>query len=155
MSQHSDGYLLSIAETIGSSMTCDRARIGAIIVGNDGLIRSSGYGSAPPGWPTCDQIGHELVSFGNGRQSCFRTVHAEAAAIAAAARRGIAVEGCTMYVNVTPCYDCAKMIAQVGISRVVYGGEYSSARSGGIDTVALMRKYGIQVDLEKPNAKAT
>lgn len=145
---NSDSYLLSIATSLGSSMTCDRARIGAIVVAQDNeLILSSGYGSAPTGWLTCDEIGHELVSFGNGRESCFRTVHAEANAIVSAARRGVAIDGCTMYVNVTPCYDCAKLIAQVGIKRVVYGGEYSSARSGGIDTVALMRHYGIEVDL--------
>ncbi len=99
-------------------MTCDRARVGAVIV-RDKRVIASGYGGAPSGSRTCDQIGHALMN-----NHCVRTVHAEMNAIAQAARYGPSVDGCDLYTTVMPCFNCAKMIAACGIARVYYLEEY-------------------------------
>jgi dCMP deaminase len=61
-------------------------------------------------------------------EHCIRTVHAEANAIAWAARRGIAIEGATAYVSMTPCRDCAKLMITAGIKRVVVKKDYHSSQ---------------------------
>ncbi|MFH0882182.1 MAG: dCMP deaminase family protein, partial [bacterium] len=99
-------------------MTCDRARVGAVIV-KDKRVIASGYGGAPSGSVTCDEVGHAMHN-----EHCVRTVHAEMNAIAQAARFGPSTDGCDMYVTVMPCFNCAKMIAAVGIKRVYYLNEY-------------------------------
>lgn len=99
-------------------MTCDRAQVGAVIV-RDKRVIASGYGGAPTGSQTCDEVGHAML-----HGHCVRTVHAEMNAIAQAARFGPSVDGCDMYVTVMPCWNCAKMIAAVGIRRVFYIRDY-------------------------------
>jgi deoxycytidylate deaminase len=75
--------------------------------------------------PDCDTVGHEMKEMG-GRQSCVRTTHAEANAIAQAARNGASTNGATIYTTASPCYDCAKLIINAGIVCVVYGEFYAS-----------------------------
>jgi len=137
-----DTYFMIIADAVSLRMSCDRARIGAVIVSPERRILATGYGGAPSGWPSCDEVGHELVEI-NGRQSCVRTVHAEENAILTAARHGVRLSGGTIYTTASPCYDCFKMIAQAGITCIVYGTTYIGGR--GVDVPALAAKHGMQV----------
>jgi len=139
-----DPYFMIIADAVSLRMSCDRARIGAVIVSSDRRILSTGYGGAPSGWPSCDEVGHELVDMG-GRQSCVRTVHAEENAIVTAARHGVQCDGGVLYTTAMTCYDCFKMSAQAGIQRIVYAAEYKSARSGTIDILKLAAERGIMM----------
>ncbi|MBZ0266089.1 dCMP deaminase family protein [bacterium] len=99
-------------------MTCDRARVGAVIV-RDKRVIASGYGGAPSGSVTCDDEGHAMFN-----NHCVRTVHAEMNAIAQAARYGPSIDGCDLYCTLMPCWNCAKMIAASGIANVYYLEEY-------------------------------
>jgi dCMP deaminase len=76
---------------------------------------------------------------------CTRTVHAEANAISFAARSGNSTDGADLFTTHSPCYDCAKLIINAGIVRVVYDVEYRDPR--GID---LLREAGIIVDAIEP-----
>lgn len=109
---------IDLARFWAQFMTCDRAQVGAVIV-RDKRVIASGYGGAPSGSVTCDEAGHAMF-----HGHCVRTVHAEMNAIAQAARFGPSVDGAEMYVTVHPCWNCAKMIAAVGIKRVYYLHEY-------------------------------
>jgi len=109
---------IDLARFWSKFMTCDRAQVGAVIIREKRVI-ASGYGGAPSGSDTCDEVGHAIF-----HGHCVRTVHAEMNAIAQAARYGPSVDGCDMYVTVMPCWNCAKMIAAVGIKRVYYLHEY-------------------------------
>lgn len=109
---------IDLAKFWSQYMTCDRARVGAVIV-RDKRVIASGYGGAPSGSATCDDVGHALL-----HGHCVRTVHAEMNAIAQAARYGPSVDGCDMFCTVMPCWNCAKMIAAVGIRHVYYLQEY-------------------------------
>lgn len=114
-----DQMLMEMAIIASKRSTCTRKQVGAVIA-RDGRPISIGYAGAPPGMPHCTDAGCLLGPDGG----CIRTQHAERAAIAFAAREGIATEKAWLYVTVSPCYDCAKMIIGAGIRDVYYLTKY-------------------------------
>jgi dCMP deaminase len=117
-----DGYFMNIASVVATRSTCDRRRVGAVIV-KDRTILSTGYNGSIRGLPHCSEIGH-MMEGGH----CIATVHAEANAIIQAARHGICVDGATIYVTSSPCWSCFKMLMNAGIARIVYGEPYGDER---------------------------
>lgn len=115
-----DEYFMDIAKQVATRATCDRKHVGAVIV-KDKVILSTGYNGSPRGMAHCDDIGHEMVE-----GHCIRTVHAEANAIAQAAKNGVSIDGSTLYTTASPCYDCFKLLINAGIKRIVYGEYYAS-----------------------------
>lgn len=93
--------------------TCLRLQVGAIII-REGRIISGGYNGAPSGMPHCSSAGC------GPDKPCIRTVHAEANAIAFAAKYGIATEDCSMWISDSPCNECAKLIINAGITAVTF-----------------------------------
>ena len=134
-----DAYFMQIAADVAKRATCDRKLVGAVIVNPKHRIVATGFNGAPAGLPHCDDVGHELKEI-DGRQSCVRTLHAESNAIDYAGREA---EGCTLYVTVIPCYDCAKRIVNVGINTVVFGEFYESRNTG--LTLDLFKAAGVNV----------
>lgn len=123
-----DEYFLGLLEPIGRRSTCDRGRIGSVIVSPHNTILATGYAGAPPGQPHCDEVGHMMITVtnenGDKSQHCARTLHAEENAILQCAKDGIKIEGATVYCKMTPCYNCAMRIVRVGIKRVVVQKRY-------------------------------
>jgi dCMP deaminase len=117
-----DEYFLQLVPIVGSRATCNRGRSGCVVV-RDKQILCTGYVGAPPGFPHCDDVGHQFMRAieedGSERLHCVRTIHAEQNAIAQAARRGVALEGSTFYCYMEPCRTCALLIVSVGADRVV------------------------------------
>jgi dCMP deaminase len=126
-----DEYFMKIVEIVGTRGTCDRFRGGCVITRNKRII-ATGYAGSPVGLPHCDDAGHEMhtITHENGEQSrhCIRTTHAEQNAICEAARMGIALDGGCLYVQMAPCYTCAKMIINAGIKKVVCAKGYHSGQ---------------------------
>lgn len=129
-----DEYFTAIARQVATRATCDRKHVGAVIV-RDRAILATGYNGSIRGLPHCDDAGH-LMDHGH----CIRTVHAEANAIAQAARHGARVDGGTIYVTAFPCWLCFRLIANAGLVRVVFGESYrpdervlEAARATGIE----------------------
>jgi dCMP deaminase len=122
-----DEYFIGIMESVSKRATCDRGKSGCVIA-KDKRILATGYVGSPAGCKHCDEVGHEINEVNNDdgtiSKHCIRTAHAEQNAIATAARFGIALEGSTLYCNMTPCYICAKIIINSGISRVVAKNDY-------------------------------
>jgi dCMP deaminase len=81
-----------------------------------------GYNGSPPGQPHCTEVGCEPET------GCERTIHAEANAIAWAARAGVPTEEATMYSSHSPCRHCAQLIAACGIEEFVYLENYREER---------------------------
>lgn len=136
-------YFMNIATQVATRATCSRKHVGAVIVRNKTII-STGYNGSPRGLPHCDDVGHELKDLG-GRQSCVRTVHAEANAIAQAARYGSGTEGASIYTTASPCYDCAKIIINAGIV-AIYCKEFYSSRYGMSDEMEqLVKPAGVEM----------
>lgn len=109
-------------DSVAGRATCDRGENAAIIVKNNRIL-TTGYVGSPSGLSHCDEIGHlvrrVMDEEGNISQHCIRTNHAEENAILQAARYGPPIDGATIYSKMTPCFNCAKMIIQAGIKRVV------------------------------------
>jgi len=117
-----DSYFMEIAAVVSSRATCDRKHVGAVIA-RDRIILSTGYNGSIRGMPHCDEIGH-MMEDGH----CVATIHAEANAIIQAARTGATIEGGTIYTTASPCWPCFKLIANAGISRIVFGEFYRDDR---------------------------
>ncbi len=126
-----DEYFIKLADTVASRATCDRGRSGCVIV-KDRQILVSGYVGSPRGMAHCDDVGHLLKKVihedGKVTQHCMRTVHAEQNAITQAARRGISLNGSTIYCRMTPCRTCAMLIINCGIVRVVCEKKYHAGQ---------------------------
>ncbi len=140
-----DHYFMKMAYLAAERATCNRKHVGAVIV-RINMAVSTGYNGSPRGLPHCDDVGHEIVNM-NGRDSCIRTVHAEANAIAQAARSGAVIEGATLYTTASPCYDCMKLIINAGIKRVVCGEFYQSRYGQSGDMAALAQGAGVDMSM--------
>lgn len=140
-----DEYFMELAEAASKRATCDRGRSGCVIV-KDRQLLVTGYVGSPAGLPHCDEVGHlfRQTIEENGRitNHCVRTVHAEQNAICQAARRGIALDGATLYCRMTPCRTCAMLIINCGIKRVVCERKYHA----GAESEELFRKAGVQIE---------
>ncbi len=113
-----DAYFMELATLTATRATCDRKHVGCVLVRDKRMI-AGGYNGSIAGLDHCDDIGHDMHE-----THCVRTVHAEANAVADAARRGVALEGSTAYVTALPCWLCFKLLAQAGIRRIIYGEAY-------------------------------
>jgi dCMP deaminase len=87
------------------------------------MILATGYNGSLRGLEHCDEVGH-LMQEGH----CVRTVHAEANAIVQAARNAVQTDGAGIYVTASPCFACFKLIANAGITRIVFGEFYRDER---------------------------
>jgi dCMP deaminase len=117
-----DQYFMNIAQVVASRSTCPRKFVGAVIV-RDRTILSTGYNGSIRGMPHCTDAGHMMEN-----DHCVATIHAEANAIIQAAKTGAIIDGGTIYVTASPCWNCFKQIANAGIRRIVYGEFYRDDR---------------------------
>lgn len=108
-------YFMTLAHATAARMSCDRAKVGAVLVDPHNQIISTGYGGAPRGVDTCEEDGHVMES-----GHCVRTIHAEHNAVLQAARRGVATDESTIYTTHYPCFDCCKVLIQAGVQKVIY-----------------------------------
>ena len=140
-----DEYFMELADTAAKRATCDRGRSGCVIV-KDRQLLVTGYVGSPSGLPHCDEVGHlfhkTINPDGTVSNHCVRTVHAEQNAICQAARRGIALDGATLYCRMTPCRTCAMLIINCGIKRVVCEYKYHC----GQESEELFSQAGIKLD---------
>jgi len=115
-----DTYFMATALLMATRSSCERLHVGCVIVSGGGQknrIVSAGYNGFLPGAPHTSRVrdGHEQA-----------TVHAEQNAICDAARRGVSLEGATIYISHFPCINCAKILAAAGISMIKYHRDYKN-----------------------------
>ncbi len=126
-----DRRYLRMAGIWAENSYCQRRQVGAIIV-KDKMIISDGYNGTPSGF--------ENVCENEDGLTKPYVLHAEANAITKIARSGNNSDGATLYVTDSPCIECAKLIIQAGIKRVIYSREYRLT-----DGIDLLRRAGIEV----------
>jgi dCMP deaminase len=108
--QKLDKTFINIAKEVGTLSHCTRSKVGAVLV-KDGNVISFGYNGTPAGMDNgCEE----------NNVTKDEVIHAEMNAILKAAKSGNAVDGSTLYLSLSPCQNCCKLIIQSGISRVVY-----------------------------------
>ncbi len=128
-----DKAYLRIAKEWGNLSYCHRKKVGAIIVKNK-MIISDGYNGTPSGFENCCEDEENITKW--------YVLHAEANAILKVARSTQSCEEATLYITLSPCKDCSKLIHQSGIKRVVYHQEYKD--TSGVD---FLRKAGVELEL--------
>ncbi len=126
-----DRSSLEMAEVWSKNSYCKRRQVGALLV-KDRMIISDGYNGTPAGFENIceDDEGHTKPY----------VLHAEANAITKVARSGNSSLGATLYVTTAPCLECAKLIIQAGIVRLVYKEDYRVS-----DGIELLRRAGIEI----------
>lgn len=143
-----------VCQVVAQRSTCLRSQVGAILV-KDGRIISIGYNGPVSGMPVCVEppvdwsktkgdlpkwLREGLNKTYCQGPGCTRSCHAETNAIAFAAKAGMSVDGCTMYCTMSPCINCAKVIVNSGIRKLVYLEDYRD--QSGID---LLKKAEVEV----------
>ena len=127
-----DKSYLAMAGVWAENSYCQRRKVGALIV-KDRMIISDGYNGTPCGF-------ENVCEDDNGITKPY-VLHAEANAITKVAKSNTSSDGATLYVTASPCVECAKLIIQAGIKRVVYRDAYRIT-----DGIDLLRRAGIQVE---------
>lgn len=132
-----DEYFMVIAHNAATRSTCRRRHVGAVIV-KDNRQKGMGYNDTPSGMPNCSDHSDCI-------RGCNRTIHAELNAILEASPEER--KNSTMYITDFPCWECAKIIVQVGVKRIVYCKDYYH-----MESKELFKKAGVtvlQLDCEK------
>ena len=133
---------LRMARIWAENSYCKRRQVGALVV-KDKMIISDGYNGTPSGFENICEENDITKPY---------VLHAEANAITKLARSSNNSDGSTLYVTASPCIECAKLIIQAGIKRVVYAEKYRLN-----DGIQLMERAGIKVeflDIDNQNAQA-
>jgi dCMP deaminase len=143
-----DEYFFEVMNAVAKRATCDRGRSGCVIA-RDNILLSTGYVGAPTGSPDCDTVGHLMKEVlnddGTSSKHCMRTAHAEANAICQAAKNGVAIKGATLYCKMTPCRNCAMMIANSGIKKVMAQMDYHG--SSAEESKEILKNAGVELVL--------
>lgn len=122
---------MKMARIWAENSYCVRRQVGALIV-RDKMIISDGYNGTPSGFENiCEDEAGKTKPY---------VLHAEANAITKVAKSNNSSEGATLYVTSSPCIECAKLIIQSGIKRVVYADSYHS-----MDGIDLLKRVGIEI----------
>ena len=131
-----DRRYIRMATIWAENSYCTRRQVGALIVKNQRII-SDGYNGTPAGFENiCEDENNVTKPY---------VLHAEANAITKIARSNNSSEGATLYVTASPCIECAKLIIQAGIKRVVYSEKYRLE-----DGLELLRKANVEVEYINP-----
>jgi Deoxycytidylate deaminase len=140
-----DEYFMKVCDAVSERATCDRGRSGCVIA-KDNQLLVTGYVGSPAGLPHCDEEGHQFKQMihedGHTTTHCVRTVHAEQNAICQAAKRGVSIEGATLYCRMTPCRTCAMLLINCGIARVVCQRKYHA----GAESEEMFANVGIKLE---------
>jgi dCMP deaminase len=117
-----------------------RKKVGALIVKNNTII-SDGFNGTPSGFENeCEYAVHNEDGSFKEYQTKWYVLHAESNALAKVAKSTQSSDGATLYITLSPCKECSKLILQAGIKRVVYAEEYRDV--GGLD---FLRRAGVEV----------
>jgi dCMP deaminase len=114
-----DEYFLNIAKAVSQRSDCERDKVGAVVVGADRRIRSTGYNGSPAGMVGCSACPRRTSEVAPG--SCYSNcvaIHAELNALLYCDRSDL--PGSTLYITREPCYGCSKAIAASGVAFVIY-----------------------------------
>ncbi len=134
-----DCRYLRMARIWAENSYCKRRQVGALVV-KDQRIISDGYNGTPSGFENiCEDENNVTFPY---------VLHAEANAITKLAKSNNNSDGATLYVTASPCIECAKLIIQAGIRRVVYGEAYRLD-----DGIRLLKKAGVEVELQEQKSQ--
>ena len=140
-----DEIYMDLAENLAKRSHCVKAQVGAVLT-KDTRIVSLGYNGPPAGTHNCDLEWPKDGCPRDSKGSCSLALHAEQNAILYASKNNIVMEGSTLYVTLSPCISCARVIYTMGIKKVFYIHSYADFKGLKSDEgVDFLQKFGVEV----------
>lgn len=140
-----DEIYMELAENLAKRSHCVKAQVGAVLT-KDTRIVSLGYNGPPAGTHNCDLEWPKDGCPRDSKGSCSLALHAEQNAILYASKNNVVMEGSTLYVTLSPCISCARVIYTMGIKKVYYLNSYADFKGLKSDEgVDFLQKFGVEV----------
>ncbi|MFM6953644.1 MAG: deoxycytidylate deaminase [Sphingobacteriaceae bacterium] len=135
---------MNLATDLAQRSHCVKAQVGAVLT-KDTRIISIGYNGPPAGTHNCDEEFPEVGCPRDSKNSCSLALHAEENAILYAVRNGSTLEGATLYLTLSPCISCARLIFSSGIKKVWFKNSYAEYKGLPSDEgVDFLNKFGVE-----------
>lgn len=140
-----DDIYMELAENLAQRSHCVKIQVGAVLT-KDTRIVSLGYNGPPAGTHNCDVEWPKDGCPRDSKGGCSLALHAEQNAIIYAAKNNVPLENCSIYVTLSPCLACARIIYASGIKKVIYLNSYAEYKKIGSDEgVDFLKKFGVEV----------
>lgn len=137
---------MELAVNLAKRSHCIKRQVGAVLT-KDTRIISIGYNGPPAGTHNCDEEWPENGCARDSKGSCSLALHAEQNAIIYAVKNGASIDGSTLYVTLSPCLPCARIIYSVGIKKVIYYNSYAEYKGySAEDGLDFLSKFGVGVE---------
>ena len=144
-----DDIFMELALNLSKRSHCIKRQVGAVL-SKDTRIISIGYNGPPAGTHNCDEEWPEAGCPRDSKGSCSLALHAEQNAILYAVKNGSSIEGATLYITLSPCLPCARIIYSVGVKKVIYYHSYAEYKGYAIeDGLEFLAKFGVEVEKYK------
>jgi dCMP deaminase len=137
---------MELAENLAKRSHCVKAQVGAVLT-KDTRIVSLGYNGPPAGTHNCDEVWPDVGCPRDSKGSCSLALHAEQNAILYASKNNVSIEGATLYITLSPCIACARVIFTTGIKKVYYLNSYAAFKGLPSDEgVDFLKRFGVEVE---------
>ena len=141
-----DDIYMELAVNLAKRSHCIKRHVGAVLT-KDTRIISIGYNGPPAGTHNCDEEFPEQGCGRDAKGSCMLAIHAEQNAIMYAVKNKASVEDSTLYVTLSPCLSCARIIFSMGVKKVVYLNSYAEYKGLPSDEgIDFLSKFGVAVE---------
>ena len=141
-----DDIFMQLAANLAKRSHCVKKQVGAVLV-KDTRIISIGYNGPPEGTHNCDEEWPDTGCASSVQGGCSLALHAEQNAILYAVKNNASVKNATLYLTLTPCLPCARMVFSMGIKKVIYLASYAAYK--GItkeEGLIFLTKFGVEVE---------
>lgn len=139
-----DSIYMNLATDLAQRSHCVKAQVGAVLT-KDTRIISIGYNGPPAGTHNCDEDFPDVGCPRDSKNSCSLALHAEENAILYAVKNGATLEGTTLYLTLSPCLSCARLIFSSGIKKVWFKNSYAEYKGLPTDEgVDFLNKFGVE-----------
>jgi len=141
-----DEIYMELAANLAKKSHCIKRHVGAVLT-KDTRIISIGYNGPPAGTHNCDEEFPETGCARDSKGSCSLAIHAEQNAILYAVKNNATVSGSTLYVTLSPCLACSRIIYSMGVEKVIYLKSYAEYKGLPIDEgVEFLEKFGVATE---------
>ena len=141
-----DDIYMELAVNLARRSHCIKRHVGAVLT-KDTRIISIGYNGPPSRTHNCDVEWPEVGCPRDSKGGCSLAIHAEQNAILYAVKNKTSVEGATIYITLSPCLACARIIYSMGITKIVYLNSYAEHKGIALDEgVEFLKKFGVNVE---------
>lgn len=151
-----DDIYMELAVNLAKRSHCIKRHVGAVLA-KDTRIISIGYNGPPAGTHNCDEQWPETGCPRDSKGGCSLALHAEQNAILYAVKNKTSVEGATLYITLSPCLACSRIIYSMGIRKVIYLNSYAEYKGIASDEgVDFLRRFGVEAEkFNKPLTNVT